>query len=114
MSASRDARRVVVQARLVEPGPIPTPESILPYRNALVVNAYDVVTAIDGNYGASRILVAQWAIRDGQILPDARKETGAEYALVVELYDAHPELEGERLIQQSDDPTLPLYYDVGN
>ena len=31
----------------------------------------------------------------------------------VELYDARPELEGERLIQQGDDSSLPLYYDVG-
>ncbi len=33
-------------------GPIPTPQSILPYRHALVVNEYDVVTVVEGQYRA--------------------------------------------------------------
>ena len=43
-------RRAVVDVRLAHAGPIPTPESILPYRHALVVNAYDVVTVVEGQY----------------------------------------------------------------
>jgi hypothetical protein len=113
-AGERDAGRVVVQARLVEPAPIPTPASILPYRNALVVNAYDVVAVMEGRHRGRRILVAQWAIRDGEVLPEASKEIRAEHVLAVELYDAHPELEGERLIQQGEDNRLPLYYDVGH
>ena len=79
------------------PGPIPTPEAILPYRSALVVNEYDVVQVIEGVYSERTIQIAQWAIRDGRLLPEARKLAGAAFTLAVERYDAHPELEGERL-----------------
>jgi hypothetical protein len=32
----------------------------------------------------------------------------------LERYDAHPELEGERLISAGDASDLPLYYDVSS
>ena len=106
-------RPVVVEARVTMPASIPTPRSIAPYRNALVVNLYDVVNVIDGEYRDSRILVAQWAIRDARVLDEARQRTSGSVArLTLERYDAHPELEGERLIAGSGGPDLPLYYDV--
>lgn len=106
--------RVVVEARLVGPGPIPTPQAIAPYRHALVVNDYEIVKVVEGTYGERRILVAQWAIRDARVLADSRKTVGSVYRLTVERYDAHPELEGERLIVASDESDLPLYYEVGS
>jgi hypothetical protein len=105
--------RIVVDVRLVQPGPVPTPQSILPYRHALVVNDYEVVKLVDGTYGASRVRVAQWAVRDSRVLAGARKTAGAAFTLTLERYDAHPELEGERLIGGSEAAGLPLYYDVG-
>ena len=47
------------------------------------------------------------------MLAGARKSAGATFTLTVERYDAHPELEGERLISGSAASSLPLYYDVG-
>ena len=64
---------------------------------------------VEGSYASKDIRVAQWAIRDSRILPDARKAPGAAFTLTVERYDAHPELEGERLISSSEASTLPLY-----
>ena len=107
-----DAGRVVVEARLTHAGPIPTPQSILPYRHALVVNEYEVVKVVEGQYSANRIQVAQWAIRDSKVLGDAAKAVGATARLAVERYDAHPELEGERLITDLAASQLPLYYAV--
>lgn len=107
-----DAGRLVVNVRLTRPGPVPTPESILPYRNALVVNEYEVMDVVEGSYPESTILIAQWAIRDGRTLPDARKLAGTAYTLTVNRYDAHPELEGERLISDRETSGRPLYYDV--
>lgn len=107
-----DAGRLVVDVRLARAGSIPNPQSILPYRHALVVNEYAVVSVVQGTYKAKEIRVAQWAIRDGRVLPDARKKTGAAFTLNVERYDAHPELEGERLISSSETSPLPLFYDV--
>jgi hypothetical protein len=107
-----DVGRVVVEARLTHAGPIPSPQSILPYRHALVVNEYEVLKVVEGQYSANRIQVAQWAIRDSKVLSDATKTVGASARLAVERYDAHPELEGERLITDLAASQLPLYYAV--
>ena len=104
--------RVIVEARLLKTPSIPSPASIQPYRHALVVHEYEVTKVLDGSYGERQIVVAHWAIRDGKVLPDARRTAGATARLVLERFDAHPELEGERVISASDAPRLPLYYAV--
>jgi hypothetical protein len=109
-----EPNRVVVQARLLSAGPVPTPQSILPYRNALVVNEYEIVKVEQGEYAARTMQVAQWAIRDTQVLPTARKTAGSMHRLTLERYDARPELEGERLITGSQASDQPLYFDVGS
>jgi hypothetical protein len=106
------AGRMVVEARLLRSPAIPTPASIEPYRHALVVHEYEVARVVDGTYEGKGLIVAHWVIRDARLLPDARREAGATTRLTLERYDAHPELEGERLISAGDTPTLPLYYDV--
>ena len=112
-ATSAIARRMVVDVQLSRPGPIPSPDAILPYRHALVVNDYEVVSVREGTYGEQRMRIAQWAIRDGRVLNGARKAAGTRYRLTVEPYDAHPELEGERLIIQNDAAGRPVFYDVG-
>ena len=109
---SKPLDRLVIDARLVTAGLVPTPESIAPYRHALVVSTYEIVTVIAGDQSGSRINVAQWAIRDARVLDESRRAEGQVYRLTVERYDAHPELEGERLIQGKV-PEGHLYYDVG-
>jgi hypothetical protein len=111
-ASQAQADRLVVNVRLTRPGPVPTPESILPYRNALVVSEYAIVNVVQGKYSERRINIAQWAIRDGSVMPGAHRFAGAASTLTLERYDAHPELEGERLISESES-TLPVYYDIG-
>jgi hypothetical protein len=106
------AERVVVEGRLRHAGPVPSPQSILPYRNALVVSEYEVERVVQGTYEPQAIRVAHWAIRDSKVLDGARKTPGATMRLTVERYDAHPELEGERLITDLGASDQPLYYDV--
>jgi len=106
-----DSGRLVLDVRLVQPGPVPSPEDILPYRNALVVNEYEVVTVVEGTYGDGTIDVAQWVIRDGSLLPGAKRHAGTAARLALERYDAHGELEGERLIREGES-NRTLYYDV--
>ncbi len=105
--------RLVVEARLVRTTAVPSPQAIAPYRHALVVNAYEVAAVLEGRYRERTLLVAQWAIRDGRVLQSAARRPGQVYRLTVERFDAHPELEGERLIMDDDLPALPLFYDVG-
>lgn len=108
-------RRIVVEARLTSAAEIPAPRSIAPYRHALVVNVFDVLDVVEGEYREPRLIAAQWAIRDARVLDEARRRAvGTTMRLTLERYDAHPELEGERLIAAGDGPNLPLYYDVGS
>lgn len=111
--AAVDPGRIEVHATLVAPGPIPAPEAIAPYRRALVVNVYEVVDGAEGLAAGSRIAVAEWAIRDARVLPEAAKTAGRAYRLTLERYAARAELEGERLIQGPGTATLPLYYAIG-
>lgn len=104
--------RVVVEARLTHAGPIPTPDSILPYRNALAVNRYEVVSVKAGTYDKREVLVSQWIIKNSRVLPTAQRAPGLQAVLTLERHDAHPELEGERVISDTDAPELALYYDI--
>ncbi len=103
---------LVVEARVIESVPIPTPESILPYRRALLVNEYEVLRVVSGAYEEKKILVAHWVIRDAQVLDTAARERGEIFQMSLSLYDEHEELEGERLVMDSDAFDLSLYYDI--
>jgi len=107
-------KRVVVEARLTDPSVIPTPQDIAPYRRALLVNGYEVVRVISGAYRQKKIMAAHWVIEDGQVLRDAKREKGKTYRMSLERYDDHPELEGERLIMDSDEFKLPLFFELRN
>jgi hypothetical protein len=108
-----DVGRLVLNVRLTRPGPIPNPTAILPYRSALTVNEYDVLDVIAGKEAGRTIRIAQWVIRDGRVIAGAHRLAGTASTLTVERYDAHAELEGERLISDSEASSLPLYYDIG-
>jgi hypothetical protein len=112
--AQASAGRLVVKARLTKAGAIPTPQSIAPYQHALVVNTYEIVSVAEGSYTGKTLLVAQWAIRDRRVLASAHKTTGSVHTLTVERFDAHPELEGDRVISAGDAPDLPLYYEMSS
>jgi hypothetical protein len=111
-SLTKTIKRVVVEARLTEPSGIPTPQDIAPYRRALLANGYEVARVISGSYRLKKIMAAHWVIEDGQVLENAKREKGNTYRMVLERYDEHPELEGERLIMDSDEFKLPLYYEL--
>jgi hypothetical protein len=107
-------KRLVVEARLTDPSVVPTPQDIAPYRRALLVNGYEVVRVISGAYRQKKIMAAHWVIEDGQVLEDAKREKGKTYRMVLERFDDHPELEGERLIMDSDEFKLPLFFELRN
>jgi hypothetical protein len=111
-SAGAAAGRLVVNARFLRGAAVPDPETILPYRHALIVNEYEIMDVIDGAYTEKAIRVAQWGIRNGKVLPSAARLGGAASTLVVERYDAHGELEGERVISAGEGASLPLYYEL--
>jgi len=106
------ARRMMVEARLAELTAIPTPAAISPYRRALVVNRYNDIQVIKGQCPDQQLMVAHWVILDGQVLDTARRQKDKVYRMTLEPFDEHPELEGERLVMESEDYALPLFYEV--
>ncbi len=106
--------RVVLEATTLEDVPLPNPDAIAPYRQALLAIEYQVDHVIEGDYSLDTVLVAHWIIRDGEMLPTAAHPKGKHYRLTLELYDEHPELEGQRLVMDADDVLLPLYYDTNS
>lgn len=100
---------LVVEARLAEATEIPAPDSIGAYRRALVVNSYDVLKVVNGNYEDKKIVVAEWAVLDRQVIKKYADEPQVE-RLVLETFDDHPELEGERQMMDIFEPDLTMYY----
>jgi hypothetical protein len=101
---------LVADARLIAVTQTPTPQSIAPYRQALVVYAYEIVKVHQGTDPGSRILVHHWALRNDRIVaPNTR--VGDTVRLAVEPFDAHPELQGERVIKEMEDAGLPMFYE---
>ncbi len=80
--------RLVLQGERQEVSAVPAPDAI-------------------GNY--SRALVAEWAVLDRRIVLDYNRSSDTQN-LIVEKFDDHPELEGERQIMDLFAPDLELYY----
>ncbi|MXY26098.1 MAG: hypothetical protein F4Y45_16470 [Acidobacteria bacterium] len=106
------AASVVVSVRVREDVPLPTPQSISPYREGLLAIEYDVVEVLEGDLDVPVVAVAHWVIRDGETLADATRPAGETYRLNLAQYDARRELEGKRLVMGTRDLTLPLFYDT--
>ena len=72
---------------------------------------YEVLDVLDGRYDETTLVVAHWVIREGEVLNDAHRPRGDVSRMTLELYDSRPELDGERLVMETRQFTLPLYYD---
>lgn len=104
--------RLVVEARLERRAAVPAPQAIRPYRHALVANVYRIERVVDGDYDGEHVMIAHWAIRDGSMVEGANRDEGRVYTMTLEPYDDRPELEGQRLIMDTDRFDLPLFYDL--
>jgi alginate O-acetyltransferase complex protein AlgJ len=101
---------IVVDARLTAVTQTPTLRSIAPYRQALVAYTYEIVKVHKGIDPGPRIVVHHWALRGDRVVTPATR-VGETVHLAVEPFDAHPELQGERLLKDMEDPGLPAFYE---
>ncbi|PHR24442.1 MAG: hypothetical protein COA36_15495 [Desulfotalea sp.] len=108
-SKKQAVETLVLDAELLEVTAIPAPDSIGAYRRALVVNSYVVKKVIAGRYDEEKIVVAEWAVLDRNIIK-TYGGTGDVERLVLEEFDDHPELEGERQMMDIFEPDLIMYY----
>ncbi len=107
--------RTVVKAEMLDKVDSPPVEAITPYRRALVINRYRVREANDSALVNQTVQVAEWALLDAKIpMSYARARPGEVREMSLEPYDAHPQLESERLA--SDMPSLDeeVYYSVSS
>ena len=107
--------RKVVKAEMLQKADSPPPDAITPYRRALVVNRYKIKEAGDSQLVNQTVQVAEWALLDAKIPSTyADAKPGHVVELNLEPYEAHPQLESERLA--SDAPSLEedLYYSVSS
>ncbi|MGW8192648.1 MAG: LamG-like jellyroll fold domain-containing protein [Desulforhopalus sp.] len=100
---------LVVEGTLLQSTEIPPPDSLGAYRRALVVNTYSVDRLLEGEYGDERIVVAEWAILDRNVVKKYPGSPETEL-LVLEEFADHPELEGERQMMDIFEPELETYY----
>ena len=77
----------------------------------LVDYTYEVEEITDGVYGHDQIVVKHWAILDRQFVDGLPREIGESYDLVLEPFEIHPELEGERQTDTSS-VFLPAWLDI--
>ena len=85
----------LVEAKLIAKSDIPNASDIAPYRDALVINEYDVLEVIQGGIQPGKLRVVQWGLLDTHPTKLASVETGTRHRLILEPYAGHPELQGE-------------------
>jgi hypothetical protein len=105
--------RLRIRAKCLEISPIPDPNTIVPYRRALVVNRYHVEKVLRGSFEGRELLVAQWGVLDKNVIADAKPRIGQTVELMLESFDDHPELKSERQIVDVESLELPWFYAVG-
>ncbi len=103
---------ITLRARVAVASETPDPGGIEPYRRALVSHEYEVLEVAEGDYSSDRIVVAHWALMDGQVREEGRREAGQELWMRVEPQADHPQLEGEFMVTGDEDIFLEPYYQV--
>ena len=114
MVTKKPVPALAVEAELLAAPDIPAPAAIAPYRRALAVEHYKAGGSADKKFPSGEFLAARWVIMDGRVLKSASRRPGETYALWLEPFADHPELEGERQVFANDRFDLPLYYAVGD
>ena len=105
--------RTVVKARLVSSSVLPTPEQIAPYREALVLNEYELPPKKARKLGGPRVRVAHWAILDGRDVRIPAAKYRGRVKLVLEPFERYSNLESTYLADTLEPaPDVPLYLDV--
>jgi len=102
--------QIEVEAVLVAASDIPDPAKIAPYREALVVNEYEVRQVVRSDDAWSfnpeirrgmKIRVAEWGLIDAKPTGVSRLEVGQTRRLALEVLDNHPEAPEEVLVSNS-------------
>jgi hypothetical protein len=114
-SLKKSPPRVRLRAKLAETTGVPTAESLDAYTRAMIAYVYDVEEVLEGVYEEKQILVCHWALMDRKAIPDFPRKLGDSFELLVEPLDLekhHPELEGQRVLDDTTAFDLEKWYDI--
>lgn len=102
-----------VRVKLLSRSDLPTLKQILPYRGALVNSEFEVLETLSGKPLSGKLRIAQWSLLDGQQLALTPARPGDTAVLLVEPFEANPQLESILLNDTLEaDWEVPQYYDV--
>lgn len=110
MEAQRAVKTQKVVAKLVQTSRPATLQEILPYREALVQQLYEVLPKDDEDTEqsypvGSKIAVTHWSLVNGETATVPPAQVGDTYRLFVEPKEAH--VETKSLVERSEVPLLP-------
>ena len=105
--------RLTVLATLTRASTVPTPSSIAPYKDALVLNVYQVERVLEGTLAGREVLVGHWAVRNGKAMPDAERRVGQRYRMTLEPLESHPRLKQLARCDATEAANLSEYMDRG-
>jgi len=104
-----ETKSTTVQATLVDLTEVPDPQSILPYRHALIVQEYKISKVTSGTIKdvavGSIIRVARWGVVGSKKTPIADQKKGDVLTLTLEKMSDHPTLDHQYTVD-----TLPSNY----
>jgi hypothetical protein len=106
--------RVKAHGKLVEISPMPTPEGISPYTGAMVAHVYEVEKVQEGALDARTVLVKHWAMLGEKPVQGFPREVGKSYELLIEREADHPQLKGERVIDDTTAFGQEAWFDVAS
>ena len=109
--------QVEIAATLLEKSPVPAPDEVQPSVAALVVCRYRVDGILRGELSSDEVLVAQWAVLDGQPQSIASMEVGQKRQMTLERLGPNAQLAGVVRVDEfrkGDDPNKPRYYEVSD
>ena len=97
IAARKMPERIVAEVNLVATSKLPTPEQIAPYRNALVINEYEVVSVREGKLDAKKIRVAEWGLYDTKPAKARMFSTKSfrNQPIHLEPFESNPQMERE-------------------
>lgn len=111
LAARPAVQRAEVEVVLMAATPAPTAAEAAPYREALVVNEYQLQNVIRGSCPDPRFRVVQWGLLDAKPTAVAEQKVGANCWLTIEPLKNHPELESELTVDKlPQDLEMPVYY----
>jgi hypothetical protein len=100
---------LTVEAKILTTTPAPAPEAIAPYTQAFVVHLVEVIKPVNGTPPENKLRVAVWGVRNSRKLPPVWQE-GQKVTLQLDAEKSKPQWKGERLVDDTDDFMLPLYF----